>query len=168
MDAETFGTELIATARTYDYVREKGANTDGGGFVDRCQTEMGLSPGHSWCACAVCKWVRDTSTRLGVRTSFKRSASALRLLEANAALVVTDPQPGDVIIWNHTVDPAKPQGHVAILTEVVKVDGAVAALAGIAGNTSADGASRNGDRVAEHPVSYPDPRIAGYLRIVPA
>ncbi len=86
----------------------------------------------------------------------------------HAALVVTDPQPGDVIIWNHTVDPAKPQGHVAILTEVVKVDGAVAALAGIAGNTSADGASRNGDRVAEHPVSYPDPRIAGYLRIVPA
>lgn len=176
MDAVEFGTRLIAKARqsVFDPKTKTGAfesagpNTDGGGFVDQCQAEMGLTPGHSWCACAVCKWVRDTSREAGVTVSkFKRSASALRMLELNAALVVTDPQPGDIVIWDHTVDPAKPQGHVAILTDVVKVNGAVAGLAAIAGNTSADGTSRNGDRCAEHPVAYPDRRIVGYVRITP-
>lgn len=169
MDANEFGTLLIVEARTSLYVRESaGPNADAGGFVDQCQAEMGLTPGHSWCACAVCKWARDAAAKAGVTIkTFKRSASALRMLEANAALVVTDPQPGDVVIWDHTTDPAKPQGHVAILTSVVKINGVVTGLEAIAGNTSADGTSRNGDRVAEHPVVYPDPRIKGYVRITP-
>lgn len=176
MDSVEFGTRLIAKARqsVFDPKTKTGAfesagpNTDGGGFVDQCQAEMGLTPGHSWCACAVCKWVRDAAMEAGVKVStFRRSAKALGLLALNRALVVTDPQPGDVIVWDHTVDPSKPQGHVAILTDVVKVNGAVAGLAAVAGNTSADGTSRNGDRAAEHPVKYPDPRIAGFVRITP-
>lgn len=175
MNAEDFGTALIATARkdAYDPVTRAGAfesagpNTDGGGFVDQCQAEMGLPPGNSWCACAVCKWVRDTATTLSVSVVFHRSASALRMRDLNPSLLVTDPRPGDIVIWDHTADPAHPQGHVGILTEVVRVNGEVSALACIAGNTSADGKSRNGDRCAEHDVSYPDPKIVAFLRITP-
>ncbi len=164
MDAEEFGTRLVATARKSLNVRETGPNTDGGGFIDRSLAALGLPPGKSWCAAAICEWVRRTADESQVRVAFRRSAGALSLLKLNPGLRVTDPRPGDVIVWDH----GGGLGHIAILTDVVKVSGEVAALAAIAGNTSADGHSRNGDRVAEHPVTYPDPKIAGYLRIVPS
>jgi len=100
---------------------------------------------------------------LDPHTALKASASALHLLSENQHLVVPfeEVQPGDVLIEDH----GGGLGHVSIVTDVVRVDGKVAGLSTIAGNTSADGHSRNGDRVAEHPHDLPDPRIAGVLRV---
>lgn len=164
MDSVEFGTAFVATARKYAWARETGPNTDGGGFVDQCLAALGLPPGNSWCAAAVCWWVKETCDRLGVKVEFRRSARALGLLEKNPGLVVANPQPGDLVVWDH----GGGLGHVAVLTDIVKVAGALAALAAIAGNTSADGHSRNGDRVAEHGVNYPDAKIKAFLRLTPA
>jgi hypothetical protein len=54
-------------------------------------------------------------------------------------------------------------GHVAIATGVVLVGGQLVSMNAIAGNTSADGKSRNGTMVGEHEVSLE--RIAGILRV---
>jgi hypothetical protein len=94
-------------------------------------------------------------------TQLTPSASALSLLERNPHLVVGEPQPGDLAVWCH--DPVKHLGHVGIITSVVRIDGKVVSLIVIAGNTSADGRSRNGDRVAEHEASLD--KLAGYVRV---
>ncbi len=159
LSEEDFSTALVATARKYLYVREtNGSNSDGGGFIDQSLASLGLSPGASWCA-----WVKETATVTGVTIKFRRSASGLNLLKLNPDLVVTDPQPGDILIEDH----GHGMSHVGIITDVIKVDGEIDAVATIAGNTSSDGLSRNGDRVAEHALAWwPAPsRVAGYLRI---
>jgi hypothetical protein len=161
-----FSTALVATARKYRNARESaGPNTDNGGFIDQCLAAIGGHPGQSWCAAAVSAFVKETAEQMGIKVNFHPSLSALRMLSKNPDLVVTDPQPGDIVIWDHTVDPAKPAGHVGILTDVVRVDGQVAGMEAIAGNTSPDGKSREGTGVFEHAVDYPNPKIAGYLRI---
>ena len=166
MNAEEFGTALVGTARKYLYVREKGANTDNGGFVDQSLAALGLPPGNSWCAAAVCAWVKEAVASTGATVTWHRSARALGCLELNESLKVdpTDVQPGDVLVEDH----GGGLGHISVVTDVVRVNGVVAGVSTIAGNTSADGHSRNGDRVAEHPISWPDGKLAGILRITPA
>lgn len=156
-----FSTALVATARSYLWVREKGPNT--GPKIDDWLAALGLPPGNAWCAAAACAWALEAAAATGTGIAFRRSARALGLLEKNPGLVVAAPAPGDLVVWDH----GQGLGHVAVLTAVVSVGGAVAALAAVAGNTSADGHSRNGDRVAEHAVAYPDAKIAAYLRIAP-
>lgn len=157
-----FSTQLVATARSYLYVRETSPNA--GPKINDWLASLGLPPGNSWCAAAACAWIMEAAAASGTDVShFKKSARALGLYEKNPGLIVKDPLPGDLVIWDH----GGGLGHVAVLTDVIKVNAVLAALAGIAGNTSADGHSRNGTMVAEHPVSYPDPKIKGYLRIAP-
>lgn len=167
MTQEEFGAALVATARKYQNVRESaGANTDGGGFIDQSLGELGLPPGNSWCAAAACKWIRETVKALDqttVTVKFHRSARALGLWELNPDLRVKtgDLEPGDFVIWDH----GHGLGHVALVTDTVRVNGVLSGLVAIAGNTSADGVSRNGDRVAEHPVTFPNPQIVGGIRV---
>lgn len=57
--------------------------------------------------------VHDARVGIGLDTlQFKKSASALRLLELNADLKTDDPQPGDLIVFDH----GQGLGHVAIKT----------------------------------------------------
>jgi CHAP domain len=167
MTSEEFGTALVATARKYLYVREtNGNNSDNGHFIDASLAALGLPPGNSWCAAAICAWVKETQQTTGAKFKFRRSARAMGLWELNTDLrvAVADIQPGDILCWDH----GSGLGHVAICTAAVKVNGDLASLDAVAGNTSADGHSRNGDRCAEHAVTYPDPKLVGGLRIVPS
>lgn len=145
--------DLIAHARSFEFVRETAPNSSP--EIDRWLARLGLPPGNSWCAAYACCMVLD----LDPHTQLKASAGALALLAKNQPLRVQTPQPGDIVVWDH----GHGLGHVAIVTSVVRVGGAVGGLTAIAGNTSADGASRNGDRVAEHEVSLQN--VAGYLRV---
>jgi hypothetical protein len=163
MDAAEFGLELIVTARSYSHVVETAPNTDNGGPIDQWLAAVNCPPGNAWCAAAACAWVRETGKRLGVSFDFKPSASALGVLHKNTGLVVEDVQPGDLIIWDH----GKGLGHIGVVTSTVEVDGVLGGISAIAGNTSKDGKSRNGTMVADHPVNYPDPKIAGFVRIIP-
>jgi cell wall-associated NlpC family hydrolase len=92
-------------------------------------------------------------------TTLRKSASAMHLLEYNQHLLTLDPKPGDLVIWDH----GKGLGHVGILTGTTHINGTLTSIDVIAGNTSEDGKSRNGDRVAEHPCTLE--LIAGYLRV---
>lgn len=165
MTQDEFSTALVATARKFLYVREVGDNTDHGGFIDQSLAALGLPPGKSWCAAAVCSWVRQTCKDAGIQVEFRRSARALGLWELNEDLrvAVEDLQPGDILVWDH----GGGLGHTGVCASAVRVDGKLAGIDCIAGNTSADGHSRNGDRVAEHPVDYPNPQLVGGLRITP-
>lgn len=145
--------ELIAHCRRFLFVREIAPNSSP--EIDRWLARFGLAPGASWCAVYACSMVLD----LDPLTKLKTSAGALALLAKNAPIVVHDPQPGDIMVWDH----GHGLGHVAVVTGVVRVGGVVASVTAIAGNTSADGVSRNGDRVAEHEVSLD--HVAGYLRV---
>jgi hypothetical protein len=164
MDSVVFGTALVATARKYLYVRETaGPNMDGGGPIDKWLAAVGCAPGASWCAAAACGWVHETAQGLNVTVNWHNSASALALISRNPSFVVKDPTPGAFIVWDH----GHGLGHIALLTDVVSVNGVPGGLMAIAGNTSPDGKSREGTGVFEHDVTYPDARIAGYLLITP-
>lgn len=148
-------TELIAHARTFLYVREKTANSSP--EIDAWLHRVGQPPGVSWCAAFAFSMVKDVDPTNPLRPS----ASALHLLANNLSLQVklNDLQPGDIVIY----DEGEGLGHVAIATNVVVVNDQLGAFDTIAGNTSADGKSRNGDRVAEHEASLE--KLAGILRV---
>ena len=146
-------TDLIATARKYLYVRETAPNS--GPHIDEWLAAVGCKSGDSWCAAYACAMVRETNPRF----KFHPSASALHLLANNPNLITFDPRPGDLVVYDH----GHGVGHVAILTATTTVDGRLAYATTIAGNTSADGKSRNGDRVAEHDADLE--RVAGVIRV---
>jgi len=111
-----------------------------------------------WCAASACAWIEDAARALNIVLKLRRSAGSLRLLELNPDLIVEAPQPGDIMIEDH----GKGKGHVRIVTDVHLLP---VSFDAISGNTSADGHSRNGDRVAERVVMLPVAQLAGYLRI---
>lgn len=148
--------ELIAHARSFLYVRETAPNE--GPEVDGWLHRLGLPPGKSWCAAFASCMVRDVDPG----NALKQSASSLHLLSNNPGLKIEsldDLQPGDIVVWDH----GEGTGHTAIATQTTKVTGKLMYFSAIAGNTSADGKSANGDRVAEHDV--PLDRFAGALRV---
>ena len=149
--------DLIAHARSFLHVRETGPNV-GEPEILGWQTRLGCEPGDSYCACFTCCMVRD----IDPGNPLKLSASALHLYSNNPALQIKsldDLQPGDIVVWDH----GSGKGHVAIATATTKVMGKLLYFSAIAGNTSADGKSANGDRVAEHDV--PLDRLVGALRV---
>ena len=150
------GTELVAHARSFLHVRETAPNV-GDPEISGWQKRLGCKPGDSYCACFACCMVED----LDPGNPLKPSASALHLLAHNPGLRVAtdDMQPGDILIYDHGAG----KGHVAIATQTIRISGKLASFDTIAGNTSADGKSSNGDRVAEHEASFD--RLAGVLRV---
>jgi hypothetical protein len=135
---------LIEIARWFRFVREIGGPNDGR-WVRMIQKLTGNKPPDSWCASFV-------SLVVGIAYQGKPplpySASCDVLLTAARAqgLVVNTPASGDLFFYVHPPDDAH---HVGIVTYVSSDKKAVN---GIAGNTSRDGTSSNGDGVYEHAV----------------
>ena len=153
--APTFGEQLVSQARKWKGRKENplGSNGDQGGPIDGWLAYVGCEPGVPWCSGYACSMVRDTREALKIPSlRFRKSAGALRLLALNEDLRTDDPQVGDLIIWDH----GGGHGHVSIKT---------GPTTHIAGNTSADGKSRNGTEVAEHDYDPADPKIAGHIRV---
>lgn len=151
----TLAEAIVATARKYEGVVEQppGSNSNTGPYINDWLAFVNQPPGQSYCAAFACSVVHEARTDLAMGPlQFKKSASALKLLEINKDLLTTDPQPGDLVIFRHE----RGLGHVGIVT---------APGVYISGNTSPDGKSRNGTGVFEHAYDVNDPRIAGYLRI---
>ncbi len=144
---------IVATARKYQGVVEQppGSNSNSGPEIDQWLAFVHQPPGSSYCAAFACSVVHAARTDLAMGAlQCKKSASALHLLELNADLKTDDPQPGDLIVFDH----GRGLGHVAIKT---------GPSTSIAGNTSPDGKSRNGTGVFEYDPS--DPKIAGHIRV---
>lgn len=131
---------VIDIARLFLHVREAGANA--GQRVEGIQRWSGGQKGESWC----CYWVTMVLDLFhGGESPIPRLGACQDVydLAKKNGWIVTDPQPGDVCLSVNGDDHAH---HVGL---VVSAD----PLTTIAANTSFDGVSSNGDRVAEHPVS---------------
>lgn len=157
----------IRIARSYLGKQEPGPLPNRGPNVDTWLAFVGIRPvdgekGAPWCA-AMASWcVYQAATELHISTTFRKSAGALRLLDVNADLRITEPEDGALVIWDH----GGGKGHVGIVTGVTRVGSEVAGISVVAGNTSADGMSRDADSVAERGFPFPSARqIAGYLAI---
>jgi hypothetical protein len=149
----------IANARRYNTGHS--LETDGpndGPEIREWLARRGIMRPAEWCAASACAWIEDAARALRIVLKLRRSAGSLRLLELNPGLVVSVPQPGDLMIEDH----GNGKGHTRIVTEAALLP---VSLDAISGNTSADGHSRNGDRVAERVVMLPNPLLAGYLRV---
>lgn len=136
---------LIQQARNFLFVREVGS-ANHGLWVGIFQRFVGIDDGQSWCAAFVCFVLaiilggRDKLpfTYTGVCEEIHQWA-----VTHNAIVSLEQALPGDLYLYVTSEGHAH---HVGILTQT-------ASPAGIAGNTSSDGRSSNGDGVYEHNVA---------------
>lgn len=133
--------DVLDIARLFLFVREHGG-PNAGVWVSTIQKVTGNAPPDSWCASFV-------SLCLGLATGgnspLPRTASCDVLLEAarGGGWLTDTPSVGDLFLRLNSPTDAH---HTGFITRVDD-DGTIGT---IAGNTSEDGHSSNGDRVAEH------------------
>lgn len=136
---------LVEIARLFRFVREVGGQNKGR-WVALFQHFTGNTPGDSWCASAV-------SLLLGIfyqgEPPIPYSASCDVLYNAckKRGYLTQTPSVGDLYFFLNSPTDAH---HVGIVSEVYDPD----EFAGVAGNTSEDGKSNNGDRFAEHRLTF--------------
>lgn len=128
-------------ARQFLFVREAGANK--GVRVEAIQHWSNGSPGQSWCAYFV-TMVLDICFQGNSPLARQGSTDIILQQAKKNGWLVTDPKKDDIFLYVHPG--TEDAHHVGFITE----DGGGV---GIAGNTSEDGTSSNGDRVAEHSIS---------------
>lgn len=131
---------MSAVARRFLFVREtEGPNA--GYWVSWFLRFTGNVEGESWCASFVSR-VNEIGTK--GKMTVKKTASTIAMLHdlTVQGRIVTTPQADDLYFF---VNDAGMPHHVGIVTGVNP-------LTGIAGNTSQDGLSSNGDGVWEHQI----------------
>lgn len=141
---------LSVIAARMSFIREtEGPNR--GAWVEFLQRFSHGVPGDSWCADFV-NFCIDVAYH--GHPPIVRSGSTIEILNNARAkgLLVTQPQPDDLFFF---VNDAGTPHHMGIVT-------AIAPLRGIAGNTSASGASSNGTGVFEHAL---DARFIVFARL---
>ena len=140
--------DVIAVARLFDFVREAGANA--GQRVEAIQRWCGGMKGDSWCA-YFATMVLDLAFK--GQSPIPRNGVCQTIYDGAKlkGWVTETPASGDLFLYVNAGDHAH---HIGIVT---RVDGV--AVYGIAGNTSSDGKSSNGDGVYEHQV-WPQKFIA--------
>lgn len=132
--------EVLFLARKFLFVREVGGQNQGV-WVQTIQKVTGNAPPDSWCASFVSLIL---GMAFGGKSPLPRSASCDAFLEAARAAgwLTATPSVGDVFLRLNSPTDAH---HIGFVTDV----GALPAVGTISGNTSEDGTSSNGDRVAE-------------------
>ncbi|MDB5210209.1 MAG: hypothetical protein JWQ30_1036 [Sediminibacterium sp.] len=124
-------------ARQFLFVREAGPNT--GQRVEGIQRWCGGIAGQSWC-CYFATMILDIFFQGSSPIPRLGACQDVYAMAKKNGWLTDNPIKDDLYIYVDANDHAH---HIGIVTE----DGG---SSGIAGNTSADGTSSNGDRVAEH------------------
>lgn len=142
---------LLAIALQFDYVREAQSIGQNRGLrVEAIQHWAGGQAGDSWCVEA---WwfAHDIHFKGQFAVPRMQSAQALHeFAQLKGWLVpLAEAQPGDTFLY---VDATGHAHHAGIVT-------GTGPLTGVAGNTSADGTSANGDGWYEHALTVPDSSI---------
>lgn len=132
----------VEIARLFSFVRETGQND--GPWVRAFQEVTGNKKGDSWCASFASAVLVIAG---GGKSPLPVTASCDVILEAakKNGWLSDVPRVGDLYLYLNSPTDAH---HVGIVADVN-----VSGFVGISGNTSADGLSSNGDRVAERPLS---------------
>lgn len=129
---------LSVIARRFDFVREtKGANR--GLWVSLFQRFTGNTGGDSWCCSFLCYCLDIVFEG---KSPYTKSGACqdIYVQARRKGHLVTTPAVDDIFFYVNDDDHAH---HIGVVT-------GVSPLAGIAGNTSEDGISSNGDGVHEH------------------
>lgn len=126
-------------------VREQPPGSNDGPRIREYLATCGLGPGHPYCSCAVCTWVREAGTELQVVIRMAISASALHLLANNGALAfepetITDQDIPCVFVIDH----GGGKGHTGLI--VGRSGDGTGLVQTIEANTNPAG-SREGDGV---------------------
>lgn len=132
--------EPVDVARQFRYLRELSGNH--GQRIEAIQRWCGGLPGDSWC-CHFATMVFDVCYQGQSPIPRTGSCDVVLAVCRDKGWMVTDPEPGDLVfsmLGEHDAH------HIAIVT-------ATSPLTAIAGNTSADGSSSNGDGCYEHAIS---------------
>lgn len=145
--------EIVAIARLFRHVREAGRNS--GLRVEGIQKWCGGVKGQAWC-CYYATMVLDLA--YGGESPIPRLGACQDVYELAKAKgwVTNTPATGDLFLYVNSQDHAH---HIGIVTGV---DPLALTVSGIAGNTSNDGLSSNGDGVYERVV--PAKVFIGYPR----
>jgi hypothetical protein len=133
----------VDIARQFSFVREADIQNTGL-MVESIQHWSGGEKGQSWCAYFIL-FILDICFGGKTLNPIKRSG-AVQVIYDQAKTngwIVNDSQPGDLFIYVNDVDHAHHIGFVTV----------IGGSAGIAGNTSEDGKSSNGNGVYEHGIS---------------
>jgi len=157
---QSFEDALLWIARRFLFVREVGGQNRGI-WVNMIQKLTQNDNGDSWCA----SWVSLVlGLAFGGKSPLPRTASCDVILATarKEGWLTSTPSVGDLFLLLKNPNDAH---HVGIVTEVKNAT----VIGTIAGNTSEDGTSSNGDRVAEHDmtivpgkiifVAYPRPGL---------
>lgn len=131
---------ILQIARQFLFVREAGQNT--GQRVEAIQRWGGGKPGDSWCA-FFATMVLDLADQGNAPISREGSCEAIQETASANGWLSDTPQVGGLVL---SINPAGLAHHIGIVTSLDP-------LTAIAGNTSADGLSSNGDGVYEHPIT---------------
>jgi hypothetical protein len=141
---------VLDIARLFLFVREAGANR--GLRVEAIQHWSAGQFGDSWCA-EFATLVLDLLFQGAAPIPRQGAAQGIRDVCTANGWTTDTPSVGDLYFYVDANDHAHHVGFVSIVDP----------LTGISGNTSADGTSDNGDRVAEHAITathfaaYPRP-----------
>lgn len=135
------GITLAQTARQFRYFREAAVNNTGL-RVNGVQIWAGGQSKDSWCAEMLTVWF-DMFYQGAAPLPRMQNCELIRQFARAHGWMIQAPEVDCVVL---SIDPATGLAHHVALCTVA------APLTTIAGNTSADGKSINGDRVAEHPI----------------
>lgn len=137
---------VIDLAKIYLFVRESGANE--GNRVEAIQKWCGGKAGESWC-CYFVTMILDLFFQGKSPIPRLGSCQDVYDLAKKNKWITVKPVTGDIFLYVDTKDHAH---HIGFVTQ----DGGGK---GLAGNTSEDGTSSNGDRVAEHSISTDNSKV---------
>lgn len=142
-----FNESLIDFARRFLFVREAGG-PNRGLWVSIFQHFTGNAPGDSWCASFV-SFVLSVMFHGRAFNPYPVTASCeyLHMHAIEKGWIVETPQVGDLYFFLDATGHAHHVGFVTTVTSPVQ---------GIAGNTSSDGHSSDGDGVHEHTAAPPE------------
>lgn len=147
-------TDPVAIARLFLFVREAGAQNRGI-RVEAIQHWSEGQFGDSWC-CELATMVLDLAFQGAAPIPRQGSCEAVRQLAIAKGWLSSTPTVGALFLRTH---PDTGLAHHIGFVSAVNPDGSIGT---IAGNTSADGTSSNGDRVAEHTLT-PDAGTITYV-----
>lgn len=148
------GHDPVVIARQFLFVREaQQLGQNRGARVEAIQHWSMGQPGDSWC-CEFATMVLDISFQGASPIGRLQACEDVHSLAAEKHWLTTAPSVGDLVLS------LTPEGHAHHIGIVTAVD----PLTSIAGNTSADGISSNGDGVYEHAISATGKTFVAYPR----